>query len=229
MKLDQHCSVQTSCAFACYPFCLTIFRKQNRANSCQLLRSIYIGLKTIGCYSSSPPPPPHFYCFPPPPPHQISIVIFHHHHHISIVFLLHPILLTFSSRIGNKRLQATTISSFCSNVSCGEQQSWFSSTVGWLSCSSVPVSFEDSHSTANLCTSPSFTQYTLWDTFPSRKKISEYCCHIRMLYLTWPDQIFLTEQRGESLYKWFYWRLIGRCFNCFKLRISNAMKQVMHH
>ena len=25
-----------------------------------------------------------------------------------------------------------------------------------------------------------------WDTFPSLKNISGYCCHIRMLYLTWP-------------------------------------------
>ena len=40
-----------------------------------------------------------------------------------------------------------------------------------------------------------------WNTFPSPKKISGYCCHIWTLYLTWPDRMSLTKQRSESLYK----------------------------
>ena len=40
-----------------------------------------------------------------------------------------------------------------------------------------------------------------WNTFPSQKKISGYCCHIRTLYLTWPDRMSLTKQRSEPLYK----------------------------
>ena len=40
-----------------------------------------------------------------------------------------------------------------------------------------------------------------WNTFPFPKKISGYCCHIRTLYLTWPDRMSLTKQRRESLYK----------------------------
>ena len=40
-----------------------------------------------------------------------------------------------------------------------------------------------------------------WDTFLSPKKISGYCCHIRILYLTWPNQISPSKQRSESLSK----------------------------
>ena len=53
--------------------------------------------------------------------------------------------------------------------------------------------------------------------------------HIRMLYLTRPDQMSLTKQRSESLYKRvvpFFWRFVGPC--CFKLRISDAIKVVTH-
>ena len=68
------------------------------------------------------PPPPHFHCFlpqPPPPPH----------------FYCFPSTTTttsfplFPSTRFYKRLPTAILSSFCSNVSCSEQQSWFSSTV----------------------------------------------------------------------------------------------------
>ena len=36
---------------------------------------------------------------------------------------------------------------------------------------------------------------------PIPKKISGYCCHVRMVYLTWPVHMSLTKQRSESLYK----------------------------
>ena len=96
------------------------------------------------------PPPPHFYCFPSSTTtatsllislhlhhhrhHHISIVLFHHqrHHHISIVFPPPPRprhFCCFPSTRFYKRLPTAILSSFCSNVSCSEQQSWFSSTV----------------------------------------------------------------------------------------------------
>ena len=59
-----------------------------------------------------PSPPPHFLCFlplPPPPPH----------------FYCFPSTTTRFY----KRLPTAFLSSFCSNVLCSEQQSWFSSTV----------------------------------------------------------------------------------------------------
>ena len=100
-----------------------------------------------------------------------------------------------------KRLPFAIISSFCSNASCSEQLSWFSSAVSWLSCSSAPVSFKDSCSTTTSCPSPSLVQYTYATHFHPRKKISGYYRQIRMLYLTWPDQMSLTKQRNASLYK----------------------------
>ena len=137
--------------------------------------SIYIGFQAIKfqCFlPPPPPPPPHFYCFP------------------STTTTTTTAATTFLS----------SLSSFSSNVSCSEQQSWFSSTVSWLPCLSAPVSFKDSYSTATTFTSPSLIQYN-WNTFPFPKKISGYCCHIRTLYLTWPDRMSLTKQRSESLYK----------------------------
>ena len=153
-----------------------------------------------------PPSPPHFYCFPST---TTTFLLFslhhHHHHHISIVFPPPPPpppphFYCFPSTRFYKRLPTAILSSFCSNVSCSEQQSWFSSTVSWLPCLSAPVSFKDSYSTATTFTSPSLIQYN-WNTFPFPKKISGYCCHIRTLYLTWPDRMSLTKQRSESLYK----------------------------
>ena len=106
-----------------------------------------------------PPPPPHFYCFPSSTTtatsllislhlhhhrhhhrhHHISIVLFHHqrHHHISIVFPPPPQprhFYYFPSTRFYKRIPTAILSSFCSNVSCSEQQSWFSSTVSWSPC-----------------------------------------------------------------------------------------------
>ena len=69
--------------------------------------------------------------------HHISTVFFHHHHrhHIFIVFPPQPPLpppphcYCFPSTRLYKRLPTAILSSFCSNASCSEQQSWFSSTV----------------------------------------------------------------------------------------------------
>ena len=45
----------------------------------------------------------------------------------------------------------------------------------------------------------------LYNVFMGHIPISEgkrgYCCHLRMLYMTWPVQISLIKQRSESLYK----------------------------
>ena len=95
-----------------------------------------------------------FYCFS-----------FHHHHHISTVFPTpppppSPHFYCFPSNRFYKRLPTAILSSFCSNVSCSEQQSWFSSAVSCLPCLSAPVSFKDSYTTATTCTSPSLIQCT---------------------------------------------------------------------
>ena len=104
-----------------------------------------------------PPPPPHFYCFPSTTTTSATTFLlfsFHHHPHhhhrrrhynISIVFpppppppphfYCFPSTTTttsfplFPSTRFYKRLPTAILSSFCSNVSCSEQQSWFSSTV----------------------------------------------------------------------------------------------------
>ena len=59
------------------------------------------------CFLPQPSPPPHFYCFPS----TTTITSF-------------PF---FPSTRFYERLPTTILSSFCSNVSCSEQQSWFSS------------------------------------------------------------------------------------------------------
>ena len=71
-----------------------------------------------------PPPPlsPHFYCFPPPPPP--------------------PHFYCFPSTKFYKRLPTAIFSSLWSNVSCSEQQSWFSSAVSCLSRLSASVTFK---------------------------------------------------------------------------------------
>ena len=123
-------------------------------------------------YSFPPPPLPHFYCLPSAittttfslfPLHHISILVLHHHHHrrhrhhICIVFYPSPTrLIFFPPRDSIKDCQLP----FCSNASCSEQQSWFSSAVSRLPCSSAPVSFKESYSTTTTYTSPSLIQYT---------------------------------------------------------------------
>ena len=129
---------------------------------------IYIGLQAIKCHCflpQPPPPPPHFYCFSPTTTAATTFQLFslHHHrrHHISVVFYPSPTrFIFFSSTKFYKRLPTAIFSSFCSNVSCSEQQSLFSSAVGWLPCLSAPVSFKDSYSTTTICTSPSLIQST---------------------------------------------------------------------
>ena len=69
----------------------------------------------------------------------------HHRHHISIVFPpppQPPHFHCFPSTKFHKRLPTATLNSFCSNVSCSEQQSWFSSTVSRFPCLSAPVSYK---------------------------------------------------------------------------------------
>ena len=69
----------------------------------------------------------------------------HHRHHISIVFPpppQPPHFHCFPSTKFRKRLPTAILNSFCSNVSCSEQQSWFSSTVSRFPCLSAPVSYK---------------------------------------------------------------------------------------
>ena len=128
-----------------------------------------------------PPPPPHFYCFPSTTTTTTTTFLLfslhhhhHHRHHISIVFPPPPPppphFYCFPSTRFYKRLPTAILSSFCSNVSCSEQHSWFSSAVSCLPCLAAPVSFKDSHSTTTTCTSPSLIQYT-YETYshPRRK------------------------------------------------------------
>ena len=135
------------------------------------------------CFLPAPPPPPHFYCFPFTT--TTFLLFFHHHYHpnhISTVFpsppphfycfpstttfLFFPSTTTttsfslFSSTRFYKRLPTAILSTFWSNVSCSEQQSWFSSAVSWLPCFLAPVSFKDSYFTTTTCTRSSLTQYT---------------------------------------------------------------------
>ena len=130
---------------------------------CRMLR-IYIGFQAIKSYCFPPPRPPlpHFNCFPSTTTTTFLLFSFRHHrHHISIVFPpppQPPHFHRFPSTRFYKRLPAAILSSFCSNVSCSEQRSWFSSTVSWLPCLSAPVSFKESYSTATTCTSPSLIQ-----------------------------------------------------------------------
>ena len=131
---------------------------------------IYIGFQAIKFYCFPPPrpPPPHFNCFPSTTTTTATTFLLfslhhhhHHRHHISIVFPpppQPPHFHRFPSTRFYKRLPAAILSSFCSNVSCSEQRSWFSSTVSWLPCLSAPVSFKESYSTATTCTSPSLIQ-----------------------------------------------------------------------
>ena len=138
--------------------------------------SSLIKSSTVNTLNKHPPsPPPHH--------HHISIAFFHHHqqHFYSFfspntttfplisstttTFLLFfsttaTTFLLLSSTTFNKRLQSTIISLFCSNVSCSEEQSWFSPIVSCLSSSSAPVSLPDRHSTITACISPSLIQYT---------------------------------------------------------------------
>ena len=97
--------------------------------------SIYIGFQATRFYCFPPPRPPlplppHFYCFP------------------STTTTTPPHFCCFPSTRFYKRLPTAILSSFCSNVSCSEQQSWFSSAVSCLSRLSAPVSFKGSYTTA---------------------------------------------------------------------------------
>ena len=172
-----------SSSFYCFPSSSSILLFSRLLLLLILLFSLLLLISIVFPPPTPPPPPPPR---PSPPPHYI-------------VFFAHSFNFFFYIRF-YKRLPTAILSSFWSNVSCSEQESWFSSAVSWLPCLSAPVSFKDSYSTATTFTSPSLIQYN-WNTFPFPKKISGYCCHIRTLYLTWPDRMSLTKQRSESLYK----------------------------
>ena len=95
--------------------------------------SIYIGFQAIKLYCFLSLHLDHHRHY------HISIVLYHHqrHHHMSIVFPPPPQprhFYCFPSSRFYKRLPTAFLSSFCSNVSCSEQQSWFSSTVSWSPC-----------------------------------------------------------------------------------------------
>ena len=140
---------------------------------CTASNALLTPLLFIFYFPPPPPPPPHFYCFPSTTTTTTATTFLlfslhhHHHHHISIVFpppppppQLPPHFYCFPSTRFHKRLPTAILSSFCSNVSCSEQQSWFSSAVSCLPCLSAPVSFKDSYTTATSCTSPSLIQFT---------------------------------------------------------------------
>ena len=137
---------------------------------------IDIGLKAIKFYSFPPPPQPlptpHFFGFPPPPPHfsrfpppPPQFYCFPSTTTTTttylLLYILRPLVSFFFSPPSrfSKILPTAILSSFCSNVSCSKQQSWFSSSVSWLPWS-APGSFKDSYSTTTSCTSPSLIQYT---------------------------------------------------------------------
>ena len=161
-----------------------------------------------------PPSPPHFYCFPPPPPQPLPpphfycfpsstttdttkfLLIFPHHHrchHISMVFAppppppplppshFYPFLvhLVAMSRVVNNNRGFLQLLADCPAY---QRQFLLKTATLQQLHSLVQVSYN-------------------WNTFPFPKKISGYCCHIRTLYLTWPDRMSLTKQRRESLYK----------------------------
>ena len=135
---------------------------------------IYIGFQAIKFHCFLPPP--HFYCFSSTTNTAAAtflLFFLHHHlrHHITIVFYPSPTrFIFFSSTRFYKRLPTAFISSFCSNVSCSKQQSWFSSAVSLLPCSSAPVAFKESHSTITTRTSLSLVQFTYGTHFHPRRK-----------------------------------------------------------
>ena len=131
---------------------------------------IYIGFQAIKFNCFPLPRPPHYNCFPSSTTttttSTTTFLLFslHHHHlhhHISTVFPPPPPhFYCFPSTRFYKRLPTAILSSFCSNVSCSEQQSRLSSAVSCLSCLSAPDSFKDSYTTATTCTGPSLIQCT---------------------------------------------------------------------
>ena len=162
--------------------------------------SIYIGFQAMKfqCFlPPPPPPPPHFYCFPSTTTTTTTATTFllfslHHHHrrhHISIVFpppdsikdYQLPFLVHFvaMSRVVNNNRGFLQLL-----ADCPAHQRQF------LLKTATP---QQLHSLVQVLYN--------WNTFPSQKKISGYCCHIRTLYLTWPDRMSLTKQRSEPLYK----------------------------
>ena len=127
---------------------------------------IYIGFQAtkLYCFPSPkpplPPPPPHFYCFLSSSSPSSSFLLLFLLLLLLISIFPPPHFYCFPSTRFYKRLPTAILSSLCSNVSCSEQQSWFSSAVSCLPCLSAPVSFKDSYTTATLCTSPSLIQFT---------------------------------------------------------------------
>ena len=104
-----------------------------------------------------PPPPPHFYCFlsTTTTTTATTFLLFS-----STTTTATTFTVVFPPRDSIKDYQLPFLVSFCSNVSCSEPQSWFSSAVSCLPCLSAPVSFKDSYTTATTCTSPSLIQCT---------------------------------------------------------------------
>ena len=148
-----------------------------------------------------PPTPPHFYWFSSTTTAATTFLWFslhhhhhhHRHHHISIVFPppppppppppshFYPSLVHFvaMSRVVNNNRGFLQLLADCPAY---QRQFLLKIATPRQLHSLVQVSYN-------------------WNTFPSPKKISGYCCHIWTLYLTWPDRMSLTKQRSESLYK----------------------------
>ena len=169
-----------------------------------------------------PPPPPHFYCFPSTTTTATTFLLFslhhHHHHHISIVFPPPPppppphfhcfpstttttattFLLFFLPPDSIKDHQLPFLVHFVAMSRVVNNNRGFLQLLA--DCPAYQRQFLLKIATPRQLHSLVQVSYN-WNTFPSPKKISGYCCHIRTLYLTWPDRMSLTKQRSESLYK----------------------------
>ena len=172
---------------------------------------IYIGFQVINSIVFSPP---HFYC--------LSLLLLLLLLLLILLFsILRPLVSFFFATRFYKRLPTAIFSSFWSNVSCSEQESWFSSAVSWLPCLSSPVSFKDSYSTTTTCTSPSLIQYIKGHIpIPEENKRIMLPYKDALLDLASPNVPYKTKnrvlvQKGSGF---FYWRCISPC--CFNFRIS---------
>ena len=131
----------------------------------------------------------------------------------------HPTRCFFSPTRFYKRLQTTMVCSFCSNVACSKQKSWFSSDVGWLPCSSAPASPQQIHALVQVLYNVLMRHISISE---ENKRIlpSNEDALLNLIRLNVPY-----KQRRKSLYKRVVVLLKTYCpllFN-FKLRISRML------
>ena len=126
-----------------------------------------------------PPQPPHIYCFLF---FAHSFHFFFLHHRDSLKYCQLPSLVHFvaMSRVVNNNRGFLHLS-----ADCPDQRQ-------------VPLK---TATPQQLHVLVQVLYNILMEHIPIPQKISGYCCHIRMLYLTWPDQMSLAKQRSESSYK----------------------------